>query len=53
MMQLSLFPRPGALQECLPDDVLVAARAMLAELLIAVAEEDTEQEPTGKGGVDE
>ena len=49
MAQLSLFPTPGAVQEVLPRVVLEAARELLAELLIAVANKENDPHITIAG----
>jgi hypothetical protein len=49
MAQLSLFPTPGAIPEMLPSVVLEAARELLAEVLIVVAEKETEPQATAAG----
>jgi hypothetical protein len=53
MTQLSLFPPPGAIKEPLPNEVLLVARELLAELLVVVVENTIAQEPIGMGGTDE
>jgi hypothetical protein len=53
MMQLTLFPPQGALAKPLPDEVLVATRSLLAELLAVVVEKETQEEPKAEGGADE
>jgi hypothetical protein len=52
MTQLSLFPPPAAISKPLPDDVLRAARDLLAEMLKAVIEEITQEFPTEQGDTD-
>lgn len=49
MAQLSLFRAPGEIQEKLPGEVREAACELLAEMLIVVAEKETEPQATVAG----